>query len=87
MLAQVRKKYREDSDRGKESADLENETNAFPICQRSKQRRADTADAEDEAEEQTGHHTHAARHQLLSIDHDGWEGRGENETDLGRRAL
>jgi pimeloyl-ACP methyl ester carboxylesterase len=60
VLAQVQKKYREDADCRKERTDLENEANAFPICQRSKQCRA--------VARLVGHSTGGAVTQTLALD-------------------
>ena len=77
----TRQERGDDSDRRQEGADLIDEAEARTVGDDAEQRRADAAQAEREAEEEARHRSDIAGRQLLRVDDDGGEGRGENEAD------
>ncbi len=71
----------EDADGGQEGADAVDEGKAGVVRQDAQQGRAEAAHAEGEAEEEPGDEADPAGHQLLGVDQDRREGRGEHQSD------
>ena len=69
---------------GQEGADAIDEGDAGRVGQLAQHRRADAAHAEREAEEQARDHADPPGQQLLRIDQDGREGRGQDQADRSR---
>ena len=66
---------------GRNEQTLVDELDAVRVGELAQHRGADAAHAEGEAEEQAGDHADPARHQLLRVDHDRREGRGQDQPD------
>jgi hypothetical protein len=62
---------------------LEDERHTVAIGHGVEDGGADAAESEGEAEEEAGHCAHSAGDELLGVNEDGGEGRGQNEPDDG----
>ncbi len=82
--ANVRQEIRQQPDRRQEGADLIDEGQAREVGDFPQRRRPDAAEPERQPEEQPGDRADIAGHQLLRIDDDCREGRGEDEADRDR---
>src|SRR5260370_14377010 len=60
---------------------MEDERNAMAIGHDAEEGRADAAQSEGEAEEEARHRAHLAGDELMRVNKDGGEGRGEDEPD------
>src|SRR5690349_17621794 len=67
---QIREEGCQDANRWKIRADVVDEINAGVIGELAERRRADTTQAERQAEKQAGDHADSSGHELLSIDQD-----------------
>lgn len=80
-MGNVRQEDGEQADQGEVGAQFIHHAQAGAVGQLAEQGGADAGEAEGQAEEEAGDGAHFARHQILGVDQDGGEGRGQDQAD------
>ncbi len=78
-LLGVRQEAGDDAEEGQERTDLEDELDAGLVGEPAEEGGTQAAQSEHQAEEDAGNQSHLVGHQVGGVDHDGREGRGDDE--------